>query len=229
MLKAADLWDFPESLLPFASHFLAEAEPWAWVKAIAKALAAYDFSATAVPTSLPPALSIRGPVFIHPTVKLPPFGCIEGPAWIGPDCELRPGVFIRGNVIAGRGCLLGNSCEYKNALLLDKVETAHFNYVGDSVLGNKAHLGAGVICANLKLLRDEVHACTPDGRVPTGLRKLGALVGDFAEVGCNSVLQPGSILGRKSAIISMAYHGWLPPETLVRPKVETQQLRRPSL
>src|SRR5690606_24931956 len=108
-----------------------------------------------------------------PTVKLPSFGTIEGPAWIGPECELRPGVYVRGNVIAGKGCLMGNSCEYKNALLLDKVETAHFNYVGDTILGNKAHLGAGVICANLKLLRDEVCACTPDGRIPTGLRKLG--------------------------------------------------------
>lgn len=229
MLKAVDLWDFPESLAPFASHFRPDAEPWAWVKAIAGALSSFDFSATASYPAIPPGFVVKGPVFIHPSVKLPPFGSIDGPAWIGPDCELRPGVFIRGNVIAGRGCLLGNSCEYKNALLLDKVETAHFNYVGDTVLGNKAHLGAGVICANLKLLRDEVHACTPDGRTPTGLRKLGALVGDSAEVGCNSVLQPGSILGKRAAVISMAFHGWLPSDTLIRPKVETQQIRRPAL
>ncbi|MDX2109418.1 MAG: UDP-N-acetylglucosamine diphosphorylase [Verrucomicrobiota bacterium] len=225
---ASDLWQFPETLVAFRAHFADNAAPWEWVRRIAVALKALDWSNYPLRTDLPPGVHVKGQVYLHPTVKLPPYAVIEGPCWIGPECDIRPSAYIRGNVIAARGCTLGNSCEYKNALLLDGVETAHFNYVGDTVLGNKAHLGAGVICANLKLARDEVLVTTAaDSRVETGLRKLGALVGDAAEVGCNSVLQPGTILGPRSAVISMPFHGYLAPDTLVRVKQQFGFMKRP--
>ena len=208
MLKASDLFDFPASL-PFAEVFAADLAPWQWLPLIRQALEAYPFEPTAI--ERPAGLHIEGPVYIHPSVQLPPFGSITGPAYIGEGCELRPGVFIRGNVIAGANCVLGNSCEFKNCLLLDGVQVPHFSYVGDSVLGNKAHLGAGAICSNLRLDQSQVLVQQPDGtRCDSGLRKLGALIGDHAEVGCNAVLNPGVVLGRRALVMpSMAFRGYL--------------------
>ena len=166
-------------------------------------------------------------MFLHPTVKLSPNVVIMGPAHIGAGTVLRPGVYIRGDVIVGEGCVLGNSCEFKASLLLDRVETPHFNYVGNSVLGNRAHLGAGVICSNLRLDRQEVWVKLPGGKVNSGLRKLGALVGDGAEVGCNAVLNPGTILGKRSLVYpSMAFGGFLEPETVAGARTEILRVNR---
>lgn len=217
MLKASDLFTFPESL-PFASSFSGDAAPWEWVAFIKKALAAIEF----VPYrgEVPPGFSIEGSVYIHPSVKLPPFGSISGPAYIAEGCELRPGVYIRGNVIAAANCVLGNSCEFKNCLLLEGAQIPHFSYVGDSVLGNRAHLGAGVICSNLRLDQSAVPVQLPDGsRTSSGMRKLGALIGDQAEVGCNSVLNPGSILGKRALVMpSMAFRGSVAANTIAYTK-----------
>ena len=222
MLKASDLFDFPESL-PFDQVFSAELAPWQWVPLIAHALKAFPFES--LRGDIPPGLHVEGQVFIHPSVKLPSFGSITGPAYIGEGCELRPGVYIRGFVITGANCVLGNSCEFKNCLLLDDVQVPHFSYVGDSVLGNKVHLAAGVTCSNLRLDQSEVPVQLPDGsRCGSGLRKLGALVGDAAEVGCNSVLNPGSILGRRSLVMpSMAFRGYLKANSIasIKEKIET--------
>lgn len=126
---------------------------------------------------------------------------IEGPTWIGKNCVLRSGAYVRGNVIAGDGCTLGNSSEFKNCLLFDEVETPHYNYVGDSILGYKAHLGAGTILSNVRLDRSEVIVRDASGeKHPTGLRKFGAIIGDRTEIGCNSVISPGSLLGRECVI-----------------------------
>ena len=125
---------------------------------------------------------------------------IKGPAWIGDDCTVRSGAYIRENVIAGDGVTLGNSSEFKNCVLFDKVEAPHFNYVGDSILGYRAHLGAGVVCSNVRLDRQNVCVLHGGEKIDTGLRKFGAVVGDRTEVGCNSVLSPGSILGRDGII-----------------------------
>ena len=208
MLRASDLFEFPDSL-PFASTFRSDLAPWEWLPLIRQALAAFDFTSGEV--EWPCGLQICGDVYIHPSVKLPPFGSIQGPAYIGEGCELRPGVYIRGNVIAGKGCVLGNSCEFKNCLLLDGVQVPHFSYVGDSILGNGAHLGAGVICSNLRLDQAPVSVTQSDGtKAETGLRKLGALIGDHAEVGCNAVLNPGALLGKRSLIMpAMAFRGSL--------------------
>ena len=126
---------------------------------------------------------------------------IKGPAWIGENCEIRNGCYIRENVILGNGVVAGNSCEFKNCLVFDGAQVPHYNYVGDSILGYKAHVGAGVILSNVKLDRKEVTIIGPDGRaLPTGLRKFGGIIGDEAEVGCNSVLSPGSLIGRKAIV-----------------------------
>ena len=144
MLKASELFEFPESL-PFSEIFRPELAPWEWLPLIKKALG--EFVYTESQTEKPCGLHIEGDVYIHPKVKLPPFGLIQGPAYIGEGCELRPGIFIRGNLIAGQDCVLGNSCEFKNSLLLDGVQVPHFSYVGDSILGNGAHLGAAEVGA----------------------------------------------------------------------------------
>lgn len=201
MLIANDLFEFPKSL-PFSAVFKPELAPWEWVPLIKKALAEIDSSHFHYAWEVPPGCSVEGEVYIHPSVKLPPFCSITGPVYIAEGCEIRPGAYIRANVIAGKNCVLGNSCEFKNCLLLDGVQVPHFSYVGDSVLGNKVHLGAGVICSNLRLDQGDVPVQLPNGsRSSSGLRKLGALVGDGSEVGCNAVLNPGSVLGKRSVVM----------------------------
>jgi NDP-sugar pyrophosphorylase family protein len=226
-MRADELFAFPESM-PFGDIFTPELEPWEWVKRIKPALHAYDFEADERLEAIPAGVTLSGEVWLHPSVRLPAFCVLEGPAWIGPEVQIRPGAYVRGNVIVGAGSCLGNSCEYKNCLLLERVETPHYNYVGDSVLGNRAHLGAGAICANLKLARDEVSvALAEGGRRPTGLRKLGALLGDAAEVGCNAVLNPGAILGRRALVMpGTAFSGTLPAESIALVKTTTKVVRR---
>ncbi len=125
---------------------------------------------------------------------------IKGPAIIGYDCELRQSAFIREYVLVGDGVVIGNSTEIKNSIIFNKAQIPHFNYVGDSVLGYGAHLGAGVIISNLKSTKEQVKVRDGDTCIETGLRKFGAIVGDNAEVGCNSVLFPGTIIGRNSIV-----------------------------
>lgn len=228
-MRADELFALPPSLARFAPFFAPDATPWAWVSRIATALESVSEIEFTLPANLPSGLRIEGKVFLHASVKLPPYGVIQGPAWIGANCELRPGVFIRGHVIAGEKCVLGNSSEYKNCLLLDGVQTPHYNYVGDSILGNRTHLGAGATCANLRLDQKPVRVTTPTGKVDSNLRKLGALMGDDAEAGCNAVLQPGAIIGKRAAVLpTTAFAGYLPPNTLAAPRVQIVHLPRPD-
>ena len=125
---------------------------------------------------------------------------IKGPAIIGRNCQIRHNAYIRDQVIVGDDCVVGNSCELKNAVLFNGCQVPHFNYVGDSVLGYKAHLGAGVVLSNVKSLKGNVTVLHEGQKIDTGLRKFGALLGDHAEVGCNAVLNPGSIIGRNSVV-----------------------------
>lgn len=227
-MRASDLFDWPDSLAVFRPHFNLEDPPWTWLEHIATALEDVIPSDGFHTGEIPEGVKLGRYVVLGEGVELPPACVIQGPAWIGPECKIRPNAYIRGAVITGRGCILGNSCEYKNCLLLDEVETPHYNYVGDSILGNKAHLGAGAICANLKIARDEVAACTPEGRVPTGRRKLGAILGDGAESGCNAVLQPGTILGKRAAVLTPSFHGYLPANTMAYAKIKWEGLPRPD-
>lgn len=209
-LKASDYFQLPASLAGFSAHFRSNAAPWEWVRSIAAALAAITEEPARREVS--PGVLIEGRVWLHPTVKLPAHATLLGPAWIGPRTEIRPGAFVRGNVIVGEGCVLGNACEFKNCLLMDAVQVPHFSYVGDSVLGNGAHLGAGAICSNLRLDQAEVNIRAGDTLIPTGLRKLGAILGDRAEVGCNAVLNPGTILGRRALVMPCSAFGGVVPE-----------------
>jgi NDP-sugar pyrophosphorylase family protein len=166
---------------------------------------------------------ISGAVFIGPGTVVEQGAMIKGPAWIGEGCEIRSGCYIRENVIVGSGCVLGNSCEFKNCVLLDEAQVPHFNYVGDSILGYRAHLGAGVILSNVKLDRREITVSSPQGLVPTGLRKFGAIIGDHAEIGCNSVLNPGSLIGRKSILYpGTQWRGVAPAQSLIKTQQSVQ-------
>ena len=226
-MKAQDLFQLPKSLEIFSDFFKPNVDPWEWVKNIKPALESIDFSKLESKKDIPAGLVIEGDVFIHPDVKLPPFGFIKGPAWIGAGTEIRPSCFVRGNVIVGENCVIGNSCEYKNAMLLDGVQTPHYNYVGDSILGNKSHLGAGVICANLRMDKANIPINIPNkGLVNTGMRKLGAILADEAEAGCNTVLQPGTILMKRAIVLSCAFGGVLEENTIAAPRVEIRKIKR---
>ena len=208
-MKAADFFTLPPSLAAFAAHFPAEVPPWEWLRRIGPALEAFPFKAPLPP--LPSGVHAEGPLWIHPTVKLPPYATLIGPAYIGAKTEIRPGAWVRGNVIVGEGCVLGNACEYKNCLLMDGVATPHYNYVGDSILGNGAHLGAGAICSNYRLDHRDVLVREGATLHTTGLRKFGAILGDGAEVGCNAVLNPGTLLGKRALVMpAIAFGGYLP-------------------
>ena len=224
-MKSSQLFNLPDSLSHFREFFDEQQEPWTWLGKINEALESVDFSAFEMKRDIPAGVHIEGKVYIHPSVKLPAFASITGPAWIGANTEVRPGAYIRGCAIIGENCVIGNSCEYKNCLLMDKVATPHYNYVGDSILGTGAHLGAGVICANLRLDKSSVSVKTPDGGiVNTGLRKLGAIMGEYAEAGCNSVLQPGAILMKRAVLMPCTpFAGLLEENTIA---AERQILRR---
>jgi NDP-sugar pyrophosphorylase family protein len=140
---------------------------------------------------------------------------IKGPAWIGDNCEIRSGCYIRENVIVGDSVVLGNSSEFKNSIIFNDAEIPHFNYVGDSVIGYKAHLGAGVILSNLRLDGKEISVKSAAGLVATGLRKFGAIVGDRVEIGCSAVISPGSIIGRNSLIYPLTHFGGVLPENSI--------------
>ncbi|MFV1994391.1 MAG: UDP-N-acetylglucosamine diphosphorylase [Verrucomicrobiales bacterium] len=145
---------------------------------------------------------------------------IQGPAWIGENCTVRAGAYLRANVIAGEKVMMGNSCEFKNCILFDQAEAPHFNYVGDSLLGHRAHLGAGAILSNVRLDRGTIQVRSRDEEgagIDTGLGKFGSVIGDGAEIGCNSVLSPGSLLGRNCLLYpGTQWRGVLPANQIVK-------------
>ena len=140
-------------------------------------------------------------VFLGEGTIVEPGAYIRGPAWIGKNCEIRHGAYLRENVITGDRCVLGNSSEFKNCLLLEGAHAPHFNYVGDSVLGLDVNLGAGVILSNYRLDGQVIRVSRAGSLVETGLRKFGAIIGDGASVGCNAVLNPGSLVAPKAKIL----------------------------
>ena len=143
-------------------------------------------------------------VWISKTAKVYPGAYIAGPAIIGPGTEVRPGAFVRGKALVGEGCVVGNSTELKNVILFDGVQVPHYNYVGDSILGYKSHMGAGSITSNVKSDKTLVTVRGGEEAIETGLKKMGAMLGDFVEVGCNSVLNPGTVIGRHSNVYPLS-------------------------
>lgn len=163
-------------------------------------------------------LEIKENIWIHKTAKVSELSTIISPCIIDSDTEIRPGAFIRGSAIIGKNCVIGNSSELKNVIIFDNAQIPHFNYVGDSIIGYHAHLGAGVITSNLK--NDKSNIIIKDKEeIDTGLRKMGALVGDYVEIGCNSVLCPGTIIKKNTSIYPLTMvRGVIPENSIVKDK-----------
>src|SRR5437870_591078 len=175
-------------------------------------------------------LFISNRVFVGRGTVIEQGAVLKGPAWIGENCQIRSGCYVRENVIAGDGVVMGNSCEFKNCILFDEAQVPHFNYVGDSILGYRAHLGAGVILSNVKLDHREIHVTAVDGDISTGLKKFGAIIGDRTEVGCNAVINPGTVLGRDCLIYPGAnFRGVLPNASVVKLRQDLQVLTRRAM
>lgn len=143
-------------------------------------------------------------VWVHKTAKVAPTAYLGAPCIIGADTEVRHCAFIRGSALVGNNCVVGNSVELKNVILFDNVQTPHYNYVGDSILGYKSHMGAGSITSNVKSDKTLISVKSKEEKIETNLKKMGAMLGDFVEVGCNSVLNPGTVIGRNSNIYPLS-------------------------
>ena len=160
-------------------------------------------------------------VWIAKSAKVAPSAYINGPAIIGKDAEIRHCAFIRGNALGGEGAVVGNSTELKNVVLFNKVQVPHYNYVGDSILGFKSHMGAGSITSNVKSDKTLATVSTPEGKIETGLKKFGAMLGDHVEVGCGSVLNPGTVVGRNTNIYPLSMvRGYVPAGSIYKKQGE---------
>jgi UDP-N-acetylglucosamine diphosphorylase / glucose-1-phosphate thymidylyltransferase / UDP-N-acetylgalactosamine diphosphorylase / glucosamine-1-phosphate N-acetyltransferase / galactosamine-1-phosphate N-acetyltransferase len=223
MFKPADLFDLGQS--EHAALFESCDYAWDALKRIEAYLAA----------RLKPGLHNRcegvafigEQVFVGEGTVVEDGAMIKGPAIIGRNCQIRHNAYVREHVIIGDNCVVGNSCEIKHSLLFNHAVVPHFNYVGDSILGHKAHLGAGVKVSNFKLMPGNISVELDGTLFDTGLRKFGALLGDETEVGCNAVLNPGSIIGRGSLIYpNTNWRGILPANRIVKNQAEQQVVVR---
>ena len=165
-------------------------------------------------------------VLIAKSAKVAPTAYIHGPAIIGKDAEVRHCAFVRGNAIVGEGAVVGNSTELKNVILFNKVQVPHYNYVGDSILGYKAHMGAGSITSNVKSDKTLATVKTPEGPIETGLKKFGAMLGDEVEVGCGTVLNPGTVVGKHTNIYPLSMvREFIPANSIYKKQGEVAEKR----
>ena len=163
-------------------------------------------------------------IWIARSAKVAPTASITGPCIIGKDTEVRHCAFIRGNALVGEGAVVGNSTELKNVILFNKVQVPHYNYVGDSILGYKAHMGAGSITSNVKSDKKLVKVHTPEGDLETGIKKFGAMLGDEVEVGCGSVLNPGTVIGAHTNIYPLSsVRGVVPADSIYKKQGEVAE------
>ena len=192
MIKTVDLYDLTHTL---AGEYLARFEyPWQALKGIK------DMILDLGKTLSDDYEEIAPQVWVHKTATVAPTAYIGAPCIIGPETEVRHCAFIRGSALVGTKCVVGNSVELKNVILFDNVQVPHFNYVGDSILGHRSHMGAGSVTSNVKSDKTLVVVKNGGESIETGLKKFGAMLGDGVEVGCNSVLNPGTIIGKNSNI-----------------------------
>ena len=154
-------------------------------------------------------------VWVHVTAQIAPTAFLGAPCIIGAKTEVRHCAFIRGSALVGEGCVVGNSVELKNVIIFDSVQVPHYNYVGDSILGYKSHMGAGSITSNVKSDKTLVVVRSGEETIETGLKKMGAMLGDYVEVGCNSVLNPGTVIGRNSNIYPLSCVRGVVPESSI--------------
>lgn len=207
MLKTSDLYDLSHSL---AGSYLSGFDyPWqalGGIKALILSLGAQlgqDYT------------EVSPQVWVHKSAIIAPTAFLGAPCIIGANTEVRHCAFVRGSALVGENCVVGNSVELKNVILFDNVQVPHYNYVGDSILGYKSHMGAGSLTSNVK--SDKTLVVVKDGteQLPTGLKKFGAMLGDFVEVGCNSVLNPGTVIGRNTNIYpTSCVRGVVPPNSI---------------
>ena len=170
---------------------------------------------------MPGAITIRTVSIMHTHVD----NSLYGMRWLGPETEVRPGAFIRGNALIGAGCVVGNSTEVKNAILFDGAQAPHYNYIGDSVMGHKAHTGAGAVTSNLKQDHSNVTVLKDGERVETGMRKFGAMLGDHAEIGCGSVLNPGTVVGKNARVYPLSMvRGFVPANHIYKKAGEVAEI-----
>lgn len=207
MLKTSDLYDLSHSQ---AGSYLSGFDyPWQALGGIKNLI-----------LSLGPRLGedyteVSPQVWVHRSAVIAPTAYLGAPCIIGADTQVRHCAFIRSSALVGKNCVVGNSVELKNVILFDNVQVPHYNYVGDSILGYKSHMGAGSLTSNVKSDKTLVVVKNGQEQLPTGLKKFGAMVGDFVEVGCNSVLNPGTVIGRGSSIYpTSCVRGVVPPDSI---------------
>ncbi len=211
--KIINLYDLEETI---AGEYLAQfTYPWEALKGIA------DFIRELGPTLDPDKFEKRGEdIWVAKSAKVAPTACLNGPLIIDEDAEIRHCAFVRGSAVVGKGSVVGNSTELKNDIIFNSVQVPHYNYVGDSILGYKSHMGAGSITSNVK--SDKTLVVVKDKydskeEIETGLKKFGAMLGDYVEVGCNSVLNPGTVIGRHSNIYPLSrVRGVIPADSIFK-------------
>lgn len=213
MLKTNDLYDMSHSL---AGSYLSEFEyPWQALKGIKELILTLGAGLGDDYEEVAPT------VWVHKTATIASTAFLGAPCIIGAGTEVRHCAFIRGSALVGENCVVGNSVELKNVILFDNVQVPHYNYVGDSILGYKSHMGAGSVTSNVKSDKTLVVVKNGDEQIPTGLKKMGAMLGDFVEVGCNSVLNPGTVVGRNSNIYpTSCVRGVIPANSIYKDKVD---------
>lgn len=209
-IKTTELFDLSHSIAaPYLSEF---STPWDALTALSDYIISLGNQLPADQYDSP-----RENVWIAKDATVAPSAVVGAPCIICSGAEIRHCAYIRGSAIVGAGAVVGNSCELKNCILFDSVQVPHFNYVGDSILGYKSHMGAGSITSNVKSDKTNVSIRTPEGPIETGRRKLGALLGDFVEVGCNCVLNPGTVIGRGTSVYPLtSVRGWVPEGHIVK-------------
>lgn len=212
LVKTKDLYDCK---VPYLKELFETTEyPWEMLPKIK------DVITKLLETGIDGFSELKPGVLVGRDVKIADTVTIDAPAIIGHGTEIRPGAYIRGNVITGEDCVMGNSSEYKNCILLDKVQTPHYNYIGDSILGNKSHTGAGTICSNLK---SDGKAIVVRGNenYETGLRKIGGILADGADVGCGCVINPGTVIGKNTSVYPLtSLRGVYPANCIVKSQTD---------
>lgn len=207
MLKTSDLFDLSHSM---AGTYLSDFDlPW-------QALGGIKSLILSLGSQLGEEYNqIQPNVWVHKTAVIAPTAYLGAPCIIGANTEVRHCAFIRGSALVGENCVVGNSVELKNVILFDNVQVPHYNYVGDSILGYKSHMGAGSVTSNVKSDKTLVMVKNGEEQIPTGLKKFGAMLGDFVEVGCNSVLNPGTVIGRHTNIYpTSCVRGMVPADSI---------------
>ena len=210
MIEGKDLFDFSNSLA--GERLQCAKTPW-------EALAQISAWICEIGAALDPAeYEERSPqVWVHRSAHIAPTAYLGAPCIVGPETEVRHCAFVRGSALIGAGCVVGNSTEIKNAILFDHVQVPHYNYIGDSILGYGAHLGAGAVTSNVRSDNRPVVVHGLAGDVETGRKKVGALVGDGVEIGCNSVLNPGTVIGRRTSVYPLTcVRGEIPADCIVK-------------